>query len=76
MRLYLDGEKVLENTLRPGQNRFYEGRRMADLTIGNAAALTVFWNGTDLGRLGAEGQVRRLHLSPTRVGSGPAPPLD
>lgn len=73
VRLFLDGEKVLETTLRPGQNRFFEGREIADLTIGNAAALTVFWNGTDLGNLGSEGQVRRLNLSPTRVGTGPAP---
>lgn len=72
VRLYMDGTKVLENTLEPGDDRFYEGRETADLTIGDAAALTVLWNGTDLGNLGAEGQVRRLNLSPTRVGTGPA----
>lgn len=76
VRLIVDGEKVLEKTLRPDEDRFFEGRRFADLTIGDAAAVTVFWNGTDLGNLGAEGQVRRLNLWPTRVGTGPAKPRD
>lgn len=74
VRLYVDGEKVLEKTLRPGEDRFFEGREVADLTIGDAAAITVFWNGTDLGNLGVEGQVRRLNLSPAGVGTGPARP--
>ena len=74
VKLTLDGSKVMDTTLRAGQKRVFEGERLADLMIGNAAGLVVYWNGRDLGSLGRTGEVRRLHFSPTDFGRGPPPP--
>ena len=74
VRLFMDGKQVINVNLKAGERRVFEGQRNADLTVGNAAGLTVFWNGTDIGRLGGPGVPRRLHFWPTRVGRGPLPP--
>ena len=73
VRLLVDGNEVIDATLQPGQTHVFEGETIADLRIGNAGGLTIFWNGHDLGSLGTLGQVRRLNFSPTRVRPGPPP---
>ena len=69
----LDGRTVLDATLQPGASHIFQGRSVAGLRIGNAAGLQVFWNGSDIGAMGREGQVRRLYFTPGEVGAG-APP--
>ena len=74
VQLSIDGSQVLDTILDAGQARPFEGEQSASILIGNAASLTVLWNGEDLGSLGGSGQVRRLYFSPTEVGFGRPPP--
>jgi DNA-binding NarL/FixJ family response regulator len=69
----LDGKDVLDATLQPGASHIFQGQWVAGLRVGNAAGLQVFWNGQDIGRIGREGQVRRLYFTRDDVGAG-APP--
>jgi hypothetical protein len=69
----LDGKDVLDATLEPGASHIFQGQWVAGLRVGNAAGLQVFWNGKDIGRMGREGQVRRLYFTRDDVGAG-APP--
>jgi len=73
VQVSLDGRDVLNATLQPGAVHVFQARSVAGLRVGNAAGLQVFWNGTDIGSMGAEGQVRRLYFTPEKVGAG-APP--
>ncbi len=68
--LDMDGEPVLDAILRDGQSYTFEAQESAYLQVGNAAGLTVVWNGAELGSLGREGQVRRLQFSPEAVSPG------
>jgi hypothetical protein len=68
VQVSIDGVGVLDAVLGPGQSRSFEGQRSAQLVIGNAGGLSVMWNGSDLGSLGAIGQVRRLSFTPTEIG--------
>lgn len=68
-----DGESVLDRVLQPGEVVELGGLESATLVIGNAAGLSVSWNGRDLGDLGTQGQVRRLYFTPDRVGAGSLP---
>lgn len=73
VQVSVDGIPVFDAVLAPGQTQRFEGRQMATLLIGNAAGLSVVWNGEDIGSLGREGQVRRLYFSPSEVGVGSPP---
>ena len=73
IQVSIDGREVLATLLAAGRSRRFEGQHSAQLMVGNAGGLTVIWNGTDLGRLGATGQVRRLYFTPTEVGAGRLP---
>ncbi len=68
--LAIDGELVLDVILEDGQSFSFEGQESAYLQVGNAAGLSVVWNGTDLGSLGRQGQVRHLLFSPDDVRPG------
>jgi cytoskeletal protein RodZ len=60
-----DGEQIeIGVTLEAGTNRTFEAREALDLTIGNAAGLTVQINGEEVRNLGNEGQVRHLNITP------------
>ena len=68
--LVIDGETVLDVILEDGQSFAFEGQESAYLQVGNAAGLSVVWNGTDLGSLGRQGQVRHLLFSSDDVRPG------
>ena len=69
VQVSLDGKEVLDATLQPGASHIFQGRSVVGLRVGNAAGLQVFWNGTDIGTMGGEGQVRRLYFTPEKVGA-------
>ncbi len=57
VRVIVDGEKVLEQTLGPGQVRTWRAQHEVRLRTGNAGGVEVTVNGQELGPLGAPGQV-------------------
>jgi hypothetical protein len=75
VQVSLDGRDVLDAILQPGESHVFQGRSVIGLRVGNAAGLQVFWNGTDIGRMGEEGQVRRLYFTPLKVSAGTAPAI-
>lgn len=63
--LQSDGEQVVEGaTLTPGTNRSFTAVEALELTIGNAAGLTLRINGQEVPSLGRQGQVRVLRITP------------
>jgi cytoskeleton protein RodZ len=58
------GRTVFSGLLGPGETKLVETSGEAKLLTGNAAGVTVRWNGTELPVLGPAGQVRVVRLSP------------
>jgi cytoskeletal protein RodZ len=63
VRVTADGEIVAEGRLVPGQNYRYSANNEVIIFTGNASAIRVFLNGSDLGVLGIEGEVVNLLFS-------------
>lgn len=57
MRATVDGEVEFEGRVQPGAAYNFAGLDSIELLTGNGAALQVFFDQTDLGRMGAYGQV-------------------
>ena len=57
-----DGEILL-----PGTRRQYTADDMIELTVGNAAGLTLLINNREVPRLGIPGQVRVLTITPDNI---------
>ena len=53
----VDGERIVERILQPGDRQTFEARRDVVLTAGDAAALTMTLNGAEAKPLGRPGQV-------------------
>jgi cytoskeleton protein RodZ len=72
------GEKHLySGVLQPNEVRFFEGHGTLTVKAGNAAALTVTYNGKPMGELGPEGEVRTVEFTPSGfrfVAPAPQPP--
>ncbi len=63
-----DGEAVVEGViLGAGTTRRYSASEALELTIGNAAGLTLSINGREVPTLGGDGQVRVLTITPNNV---------
>jgi cytoskeleton protein RodZ len=57
VRVIVDGEVAFEGRMLPGSAYAYDGREQIEINTGNGAALQVFYNQRDLGRLGIYGEV-------------------
>jgi cytoskeletal protein RodZ len=64
IKVTTDGTVVFSDVLQSGTERRFSAERSITITIGNAAGATIKINGRDLGRLGTEGQVRELRITP------------
>jgi len=64
IKVTTDGTVVFSDVLQSGTERRFSAERSINITIGNAAGATIKINGRDLGRLGTEGQVRELRITP------------
>ncbi len=63
-----DGEAIVEGVvLGAGTTRRYSAREALEMTIGNAAGLTLSINGREVPSLGRDGQVRILTITPNRI---------
>ncbi len=63
-----DGKAVVEGAiLGAGTTRRYSANEALEMTIGNAAGLTLSINGLEVPNLGRDGQVRTLTITPTNV---------
>ena len=57
VRVIVDGEVAFEGRMLPGSAYAYDGSQQIEILTGNGAALQVFYNQRDLGRLGIYGEV-------------------
>jgi cytoskeletal protein RodZ len=57
MQVQIDGQTAFEGVLKAGQTQTWTGKDDVFLWVGNAGGVNVTFNGTDLGALGAAGQV-------------------
>lgn len=57
MRVMVDGKVVYEGRVLPGSAYPFSGNERVEILTGNAAALQIFHNQTDLGSIGAFGEV-------------------
>ena len=62
MRVVIDNQEPKEYIFNPGSQPQWEARKNFDIMIGNAAGITLEFNGTDLGPLGPRGKVVHLRL--------------
>ncbi|MCS7316281.1 MAG: DUF4115 domain-containing protein [Bryobacteraceae bacterium] len=59
-----DGEVVHKDLLRAGQSRTFRASERIRIVTGNAGGLRIVRNGTPIGPIGPEGQVRTIELTP------------
>lgn len=67
LRVDADGQIKFNGRVVPGNAYAFSGTEIIELTTGNAAALQIFFNQSDLGRLGTSGQVLRMTFTQTGV---------
>jgi len=63
MRIISDGKEVYRGRVVPGNAYPFSGNEQVELLTGNAAALQVYFNQTDLGILGVVGQAMGLNFT-------------
>ncbi|MBC7236136.1 MAG: helix-turn-helix domain-containing protein [Chloroflexi bacterium] len=63
----VDGERIAEKILKPGESDVWQGRQSVSLRIGNAAGIRLTVNGVDAGPLGNQGQVIDLLYTPDNL---------
>jgi len=64
MRIAADGAVVLAENIQPGMSRRFSAQRLLEITIGNAAGVSLKINGRDMGQLGTNGRVREFRITP------------
>jgi len=64
VRAMADGERVLEEILRPGDRRPIFAEEQVALRVGNAGGILLALNGEPLPPIGPRGQVRRVTVTP------------
>ncbi len=60
LKIISDGKEAFNGRVQPGNAYQYSGKEQIELLTGNAAALQVFYNQSDLGTLGKVGEVVSL----------------
>jgi cytoskeleton protein RodZ len=58
------GKELFQGTLKRGQAKTFTDRQRVKLVVGNAGAVTLTVNGTDVGTPGHPGQVARVQFVP------------
>lgn len=64
------GKELFQGNLRRGQVKTFTDRQRIKLVVGNAGAVTLTVNGTDVGTPGRLGQVARVQFTPQDPASG------
>lgn len=64
------GKELFQGNLRRGQVKTFTDRQRINLVVGNAGAVTLTVNGTDVGTPGRPGQVARVHFTPQDPAAG------
>jgi len=65
----VDGRRTIYRILQPGERETLLADRDVRLRVGDAGAVTWTINGRDAGRLGDDGTVRNIHLTPESAGA-------
>ena len=69
----VDDKTVFEGTAEPGQKMEYDGKSKVVVVAGNAGAVSLVWNGNDLGPMGNVGQVVERIMTKDSNGESAAP---
>ena len=69
-----DGERVVYRLMQPGERTLVEAHGLITLRVGDAGAVAYSINGTKGRRLGANGEVVTVHITPENLGSLSAEP--
>lgn len=69
----VDDKTVFEDTAEPGQKLEYDGKSKVVVVAGNAGAVSLVWNGKDLGPMGNVGQVVERVMTKDSNGESAAP---
>jgi cytoskeleton protein RodZ len=64
------GKELFQGTLKRGQAKTFSDRQRVKLVVGNAGAVTLTVNGTDVGTPGRPGQVARVQFVPQDPATG------
>lgn len=64
VRITVDGEIAYEGLLKPGEHKTWQGQESVELLTGDAALLTVAFNGRPVGALGARSQIAQRIWTP------------
>ena len=62
----IDGKLVFEGMLAPDTVREWQGQQQIDFRFGNAGGVSIEYNGQDLGRVGADGEVVNKTFTPNQ----------
>jgi hypothetical protein len=65
-----NGTELFQGLIQKGQVKTFTDRRQVRLVVGNAGAVTLRVNGTDVGAPGRRGQVARVQFTPQDPASG------
>ena len=68
IRVSLDGGASINENLESGATRRFSAERSIDVTVGNAAGVSMKINGRDMGQLGAIGKVREFKITRENAG--------
>jgi hypothetical protein len=69
LQIIVDGKVAFNGRVLPGNPYLFSGNKRIELISGNASALQVIYNQTDLGTLGASGEVVHLIFTLTQYGT-------
>lgn len=69
LQIIVDGKVAFNGRVLPGNPYLFSGNKRIELISGNASALQVIYNQTDLGTLGASGEVVHLIFTLTEYGT-------
>ncbi len=64
LRITVDDQPMMEETLQPGESRQYTANEKAVLVLGNAGGVSMVYNGQEMGLAGDSGQVMTLTFPP------------
>ncbi|HEY9077233.1 MAG TPA: RodZ domain-containing protein [Anaerolineaceae bacterium] len=67
MRVIVDGKTAFDGRIITGNAYPFSGSKQIEVLTGNAAAIQVFFNQTDLGTIGVQGQVVGLVFTPKGI---------
>ncbi len=67
LRVIVDGVEQFDGRAAPGANLSFSGQQTVSVAVGNGAAVQAYYNQTDLGALGIQGEAISITFTPEEV---------